>query len=84
VKHPDRITASLLIPCYNAEKYLTHLKVQIEALHPRFDEVILVDDGSTDNTLGLAKQLGLVIHPLGTNRGPGGARNALLQRATQE
>jgi glycosyltransferase involved in cell wall biosynthesis len=77
-------TTALLIPCYNAERYLGNLREQVDALNPAFDEVLLVDDGSEDGTVGKARALGFAIHPLGTNRGPGGARNALLEMTTAE
>jgi glycosyltransferase involved in cell wall biosynthesis len=77
-------TTALLIPCYNAEKYLDNLRKQVDALNPAFDEVLLVDDASTDGTMARARELGFAIHPLPNNRGPGGARNALLQMATTE
>jgi len=77
-------TAALLIPCYNAEKYLLSLKKQIEALDPKFDEVILVDDGSTDRTVERGMELGLAIEPLGMNRGPGAARNSAVKKTNAE
>ena len=77
-------TTGLLIPCYNAERYLPNLKKQIEALNPKFDEVILVDDGSTDRTVERGRELGLTIEPLGVNRGPGAARNAAAKRCRAE
>ena len=77
-------TTALLIPCYNAERYLPALKKQIEALHPKFDQVILVDDGSTDRTVEKGRELGLKIEPLGANRGPGAARNAAAKRTKAE
>ena len=72
---------ALLVPCFNAESCLVSLKKQIAALDPKFDEVILVDDGSTDGTVASAKNIGLTIIPLGVNRGPGAARNAAAQKS---
>jgi glycosyltransferase involved in cell wall biosynthesis len=77
-------TTALLIPCYNAERYLENLRKQVDALNPVFDEVVVVDDGSTDGTVGKARSLGFDILPLGTNRGPGAARNAAAGRVTAE
>lgn len=75
---------ALLIPCYNAERYLPSLKRQIERLNPAFDEVLLVDDGSTDRTIEVGKKLGLCIRPLGRNHGPGAARNAAARLSKAE
>lgn len=77
-------TTALLIPCYNAERYLGNLRRQVDGLNPAFDEVLLVDDASTDGTVARARELGFAIHLLGSNRGPGGARNVLLKMATAE
>lgn len=65
---------SIIIPAYNAEKELpgclTALKNQ--TLPP--DEIIVVDDGSTDQTVRIANQYKVkVIHQ--ANQGPATARN---------
>jgi len=78
------LKTALLVPCYNSEKYLVSLKKQIGALDPKFDEVILVDDGSTDRTVEKGRELGLTIEPLGVNRGPGAARNAAVKKCRAE
>ena len=77
-------STALLIPCYNAERYLPNLRKQVDALSPAFDELVVVDDGSTDGTVAKARELGFDIIPLGINRGPGVARNAAAKRATAE
>ena len=43
---------SVYIICMNEEK---HIKRALEAVK-EFDEIIIVDSGSTDNTLEIAKQ----------------------------
>lgn len=48
---------SIVAPCYNAEKYLEEAIQSIFGQeYPNF-EVIVVDDGSTDNSVALLKQL---------------------------
>lgn len=75
---------SLLIPCYRAGKYLPRLAEQIRQLDPPFDEVLLVDDGSDDDTLEIATGLGLPMTRLEENAGPGAARNRLAAMASGE
>ncbi|MHC5779306.1 MAG: glycosyltransferase family 2 protein [Nostoc sp.] len=52
---------SILIPCFNSQ---THLKQCIESalLQNVEKEIILLDDGSTDNTLSIAKEYPIKIH----------------------
>jgi len=75
---------SLLIPCYRASRYLPRLREQITALEPQFDEVLLADDASDDDTYEVAQSLGFTIYRLDKNRGPGGARNELVKRSKGE
>lgn len=75
---------SLLIPCYNAAGFLPQLAEQIAAITPPFDEVLLVDDGSSDDTVAVASALGLPMTRLEKNAGPGAARNRLAEIARGE
>jgi glycosyltransferase involved in cell wall biosynthesis len=75
---------ALLIPCYNAHRFLPRLRIQVDRLQPAFDEVLLADDASTDDTVTLAESLGFQILRLPSNRGPGGARNALAAASTAD
>lgn len=75
---------SLLIPCYNAAAFLPVLvKSALEQTVP-FDEIICFDDGSTDDTLTVATQLGLKVIRSAINKGPSYARNKLIEAATGE
>jgi glycosyltransferase involved in cell wall biosynthesis len=58
-----------VMPAYNAERTLVPTLADIPA--DCVDEVILVDDGSTDGTVALARKMGLtvIVHP--ANRGYG-------------
>ena len=67
---------SVIIPAYNAEKTLTSCLRSLadQSLHKGLYEVILVDDGSSDNTAGIAKGFD-VKYIFQTNQGPASARN---------
>lgn len=63
-----RITA--VLPAYNAERTLAATLADFPV--GCVDEVLLVDDGSKDNTVAIAREMGLtvIVHP--ENRGYGG------------
>ena len=68
---------SVLIPCYNAEKWLSQTIESVLAQTWDNIEIILVDDGSTDNSLAIAHQfesrgVKVIAQP---NRGASAARN---------
>jgi len=74
---------SILIPCYNAAPWLA--ETLASALEQTWEniEIIVVDDGSTDNSLLVAKKfeshrLKVISQP---NRGASAARNRALQEA---
>lgn len=71
---------SILIPCYNAEKWLPHA---IEsALNQTYahKEVIVIDDGSTDGSLEVIKSFGdRIIWQTQPNQGGNVTRNRLLE-----
>lgn len=72
---------SVVMPAYNAEKTL---KQTVEAITPGVvDEIILVDDASQDNTVEVARELGLhvVVHP--DNRGYGGNQKTCYRTALE-
>ncbi len=70
---------AVVMPAYNAENTL-ELTVN-EIPKDVVDEIILVDDASSDNTSFLSKQLGLhtIIHP--NNRGYGGNQKSCYKSA---
>jgi glycosyltransferase involved in cell wall biosynthesis len=59
----------VVMPAYNAETTLE--KTYNEIPHDIVDEVILVDDKSSDNTIGIAKKLGIKVHSHDKNSGYG-------------
>lgn len=60
----------VVIPAYNEEKTIVEV---IKKLKPLVDEIIVIDDGSTDRTFQLAKQQGVIVLRHLINRGQGAA-----------
>jgi glycosyltransferase involved in cell wall biosynthesis len=90
--HVERITQTLperppkrthrviaVMPAYNAEKTLASTLADMPA--GCVDEVILVDDGSKDCTVAVARDMGLtvIVHP--QNRGYGGNQKTCYREA---
>ena len=82
-------TLSVIIPCFNASKTIAAaVQSVLNQTYGAF-EVILVDDGSTDNTADLIHTLCLTDARiraicLDQNRGPSVARNAAISQAKGE
>lgn len=85
-KIPMPVTISIIVPVYNAEAFLTRCVESILGQSLTSLELILVDDGSTDQSPALcdafaAKDTRIrVLHT--QNAGPSAARNAGLSAAT--
>jgi hypothetical protein len=76
---------SILIPCYNAERWVAQAIDSALAQTWPEKEVIVVDDGSTDGSLEIVKRFGdRVRFHAGPNLGANTARNRLLQLARGE
>ena len=54
--HENALLVSVVIPCYNAERYLAETIESVLAQTYPAIEVIVVDDGSSDNTIGVAQR----------------------------
>nr|WP_298248841.1 glycosyltransferase family 2 protein [uncultured Halomonas sp.] len=81
------VSISIIIPAYNVEKYLKAALDSIEAQTELPDEVILIDDGSTDKTLAVAERYHFSIpYKVSSieNGGQGNARNLGVSLASSE
>lgn len=82
------IVLSIVIPVYNAGKYITNILEKLEEQQENYIEVILVDDGSTDNSLEICQRFASknkifkVFHQ--ENKGASSARNQGIKIAEGE
>ena len=79
------LEVSLYIPCYNASQYIEKCLESILQQNYPIKEILIVDDGSTDNTLEIIKKqskLRIVQH--NDNKGLGTARNTAFQNLQTE
>lgn len=74
---------SVVIPAHNAERFLAEAVASVRAQTWPAAEIIVVDDGSTDETARLAEQLGLKVLSQ-AQAGAGAARNRGAEAATGE
>jgi glycosyltransferase involved in cell wall biosynthesis len=77
------VKISVVIPAYNAARFLPRCLKSVFAQTLKPDEVIVVDDGSTDNTAGFAAALGARVISR-RNGGPSAAKNTGIQSASSE
>ncbi len=79
------ISISVVIPAYNAEKSISRTIESVLAQSRRPDEIIVVDDGSTDQTAQRIKEFGSdVCYIYQENAGPSVARNRGIEAAGSE
>ena len=76
---------SILIPCFNAERWVAQAIESALAQTHQKREVIVVDDGSEDGSLDVVRRYdGRIRWETGSHRGGNVARNRLLQLASGE
>lgn len=80
---------SIIIPVFNAEKYLRRCLDSVVNQSLEDIEIICIDDGSTDRSLMILKEYAardsrIILFSQPTNRGSAAARNVGLEKATGE
>ncbi len=81
----SRPLLSVIIPCYNAGRFLPEAVASVVAQRYEPLEILVVDDGSTDATPQIAAGLAPAVRTLRQeNRGPSAARNLGLRHARGE
>lgn len=76
MKFKKQHALSVIVPAYNAGATIGPCVQSLLNQRPRPDEVIVVDDCSSDDTARVAARLGATVILLERNSGPGVARNA--------
>ncbi len=75
---PEKITVSACLIVRNEEKALPEC---LDSIRPIVDEIVVVDTGSTDETVRLAREGGAEVHHFPWNDDFSAARNAALDQA---
>ncbi len=81
----DRLTATLAIPCYNAEVFIEKTLKAIIDQTRQPEEILVIDDGSSDSSkdiIGRFPQVRLIEHD--TNKGIATARNSAISHAQSD
>lgn len=80
----SRKKISIYIPCFNVETFIESCIAGILNQTYPVDEILIVDDGSRDSTVKIARQypVKIIEHPY--NKGLAAARNTAFQHASNE
>ena len=77
-------SVSIVITCFNQGNFLREAIQSVLTQSRRADQLIVADDGSTDDTAAVAAQFPAVDYVFQQNRGLSAARNIGLRRALGE
>ncbi len=81
----NRRSVAVIVPAYNAQATIGPCLEAIRAALRPGDELIVYDDGATDNTNAMAKAAGArILRNEGSPKGPGFGRNAAANVATAD
>ena len=74
---------SIIIPAYNEAETISGI-IKTAKAHPWVDEVLVIDDGSKDNTANLARATGATVYRLLNNQGKASAMSLGVVRARND
>jgi glycosyltransferase involved in cell wall biosynthesis len=72
---------SIIIPAYNEEKTIAEIISRIQGLYP-YAEIIVINDGSMDDTAAAAQEAGAIVYSHPYNIGNGAAVKSGIRAAT--
>ncbi len=72
---------SVIIPVYNGARFIAQAIESVQNQNHTNLEIIIVDDGSTDNTKEIVTSFGTVQYLYQNNKGVASARNLAIQKA---
>ncbi len=81
MSNPTRSLVSVIVPVHNSARYIPKCLGAINKSDYDQIELIVVDDGSRDDSASLAESLGAIVLKLDTNSGQARARNIGAQKA---
>src|SRR5262245_40697044 len=73
---------SIILPAYNEERTIAAVVAGCRAAVPGADEILVIDDGSTDATAPCAEAAGARVIRVAPNRGKGEALRLGIERST--
>jgi radical SAM superfamily enzyme YgiQ (UPF0313 family)/GT2 family glycosyltransferase len=74
-------TVTCYLPCYNQEKYIVSAIEGLQSQSYPIKEILVIDDGSTDQSIDLAKEFNVKIISHPSNLGLSAARNTAINNA---
>jgi glycosyltransferase involved in cell wall biosynthesis len=83
VKGPPELSVAVVITAYNAAAFVRDAVATVRAQTARIDEIIVVDDGSDDDTASIARDLGVRVVRI-AHGGSAAARNAGIAVASSQ
>ncbi|MDD3839669.1 MAG: glycosyltransferase family 2 protein [Clostridia bacterium] len=77
------MTIAAIIPAYNEDKTIQNV-INVLKVSRLINEIIVVSDGSTDDTVNVSKRAGAKVIELETNKGKGGAMLAGVEKCNSD
>ncbi len=80
----NNIDVTVVIPAYNSEKVIARALDSVFAQTVQPQKIIVIDDGSTDNTGDVVRKYSNILYVVQKNAGPAAARNHGIKLANTE